>query len=298
MAVSFKELGGSPVENFGPEGMTCERRFLVEWADRRAFVAELLGDNFDFGGTGLADYPGTTGIKAVRVRCESFTDKPDHQGAFDDVASDLNTYTSEDASGWDNPCSVTVNYEVLIPTQRDDFPEPEDGTFLTYRMDFGGKYVEAPTPACIWESNPLIEVPPSQAIGQTIRIPIIEHHLTWHRVVNPPWQAISDQVGTINNAAFGPSAVGQALFEGCSADKEFTWLGNFLAPQLGWRLSYVFRELRIKMHNPVAQADNYGWNHTFRFNGPNPGWDRLLANNRAAYQETDFATLFKFAATN
>ena len=298
MAVIFKELAGSPVETFGPEGMGAERKFLVEWNQRRTFVTELLGDEFSFGGDTLADYPGTTGIKCMRLRLESFAENPDNQGEFDDVTVDINAYTSEiRCGGFDNPCLVTAQYEVLVPSERDDLPTPEEGTFLTYRMDFGGHYIEAPAPACTWEGAPTIPVPPAQALGQTVRVPVVEHHITVHLMLNPPWQAISDTIGTVNDAAFINAAAGQVLFDGCDAEKEFTWAGNFLEPQFGWKISYVFREMRNKMWGADKAA--VGWNHTYRFLPlASAGWDRLLvAGGDPAYDSEDFAPLFQFAAT-
>ena len=36
MTVVFKELAGSPVESFSPQGMQAERKILCAWADRDA----------------------------------------------------------------------------------------------------------------------------------------------------------------------------------------------------------------------------------------------------------------------
>ena len=299
MAVKFKELAGSPVETFGPEGMGAERKFLVEWNVRRDFVEELLGDEFTFGGTSLMDYPGTEGIKCMRLRLESFANNPDHQGEFTDIATDINAYTSEiRCGGFDNPCLVTAQYEVLVPADRGDLPTPEEGTFLTYRMDFGGHYIEAPAVGCYWQASPFTPVPPAQALGQTVRVPVVEHHITVHRMINPPWQAISDLVGTVNlNAPFLGAAQEQILFDGCNAEKEFTWAGNFLEPQFGWKLSYVFREMRNKAFG--ADKTTIGWNHTYRFLPlASAGWDRLVtfSDLSLAYEQGNHLPLFQFAA--
>ena len=43
MSVPFKELGGSPVEQYGLEGFRAQRTFLIAWEDRDAFAADYLG---------------------------------------------------------------------------------------------------------------------------------------------------------------------------------------------------------------------------------------------------------------
>ena len=162
-------------------------------------------------------------------------------------------------------------------------------------MHFGGEYMEVPASGVIWQSRADIPVPPN--IGMTIRMPVVEHHLTYHRVINPPWQAISEQVGSVNNAPFLGAAAEQVLFDGCDADREFTWLGDFQAPQLGWRMSYVFREKRVDFMG--ADKNVVGWNHFWREKPHNaPAWDKLDAAGGPVYELTNFASLFEFAATD
>jgi len=138
MAVAFKELAGSPVETYTPEGMKAQRRILVAWEDRHAMVAELLGDEFEFGGRPQAHYPNRNGVVAMDVRLEPWPECPDEQGAFSDITTDLNSYSGKYTQ-------IVVDYELLDMTgSRPDLPDVEADTFLIYRMDFGGEYIELP----------------------------------------------------------------------------------------------------------------------------------------------------------
>jgi len=57
MTVAFKELAGSPVEYYTPEGFRAERRLLCAWDDRHAVVEQLVGNGYPFGGQSQAAYP-------------------------------------------------------------------------------------------------------------------------------------------------------------------------------------------------------------------------------------------------
>jgi len=285
MTIAFKELAGSPVETYGPEGMKAERRILVAWENRHGMVAELLGDGYEFGGLQQAPYPNRPFVVAMRVRLEPWPKCPDEQGAFADIASELNSYSGKYTQ-------VVVNYELLdANNSRPDLPQPEDGTFLTYRMDFGGEYVELPVHSMAWDCDGSIPVPP-EAVS-TVRVPITEHHVTWHRVVNPPWQAIRNCIGTVNDALFMGAAAETVLFDGATAEKQFIGIDELEKPEFGWRIAYVFREKAIKYGGGTL-----GWNHAYRsLPHDDPGWDKLKdANNQHRYQTSNFNTLFQFAA--
>jgi len=286
MTTAFKELAGSPVETYGPDGMKAQRRILVAWENRHGMVAELLGDGYEFGGTQPAQYPDRPYVLAMCVKLHPWPKCPDEQGAFADVAAQINSYSGKYAE-------IVVDYELLdAGTSRSDLPEHEEETFLTYRMDFGGEYVELPSHSLVWTSDATIPVPP-EAVS-TVRVPITEHHVTWHRVVNPPWQAIRDAAGTVNQAAFLGAAAETVLFDGATAEKQFIGIDDLMLPEFGWRITYVFREKAIKYGGNV-----FGWNHAYRsLPHDAPGWDKLKdGNNENRYQTSDFTTLFQFATT-
>jgi hypothetical protein len=289
MTVLFKELAGSPTETYGPDGLTAQRHLLCAYEDRRAVAAALLGSGSQVGGRSQAGYPGGPGVFAMRVRIEPFEKRPDDQGAFTDLTVDLNNYSNQFAE-------IVVDYELLDYAGHNKLPHVPTGTILSYRMDFAGEYITLPGQSLQWQSDPTIPVPPDAL--PTLRIPIVEHHLTWHRVLDPPWDAIRQCAGAVNNADFMGAAAETALFDGARADREFTGLDDSLGPQFGWRVTYVFREKSIKVLDEAGSPQTYGWNHCYRDTLPDPGWDKLVdQSGNSLYQTADFTTLFDFAAT-
>jgi hypothetical protein len=285
MTIAFRELAGSPLETFAPEGMKAQRRLVAAWEDRHALVAELLGQGYALGGPAPAAYPGRPRVSAARVRVEPWPPSPDNQGAFTDVAAQLNSYSGQFAL-------LTIDYELFEEdAARGDLPSIEPDTFLTYRMDFGAEYEQWPAQALRWVSDPSLPVPPDAV--PVLRVPLAEHHVTWHRVLNPPWAAIRQCVGTVNGAAFLGAAAETVLLDGATAEKQFLGVNELHVPQYGWRINYVFREKAIWVGESVC-----GWNHRFRHvPHASPGWDRLTdAAGGAVYRATDFAPLFLFAA--
>jgi hypothetical protein len=286
MTIAFKELAGSPTETFAPEGMKAQRRILVAWKDRHAMVGELLGNGFEFGTRGPAQYPNRNAVVAMRVKLEPWPQCPEDQGAFADIALDVNSYSGKFAT-------IVIDYELLDTSGgRPDAPNIENETFLTYRMDFGGECIEIPSQSMQWYGASGVPVPPEAV--PTVRVPVVEHHITWHRVINPPWTTIHNSVGTVNSAAFMGSPAETVLLDGVTADKEFVNIDSLNAPQFGWRIRYVFREKAIKSGGNV-----YGWNHAYRsLPADDPGWSKLVDQaSEGLYRTSEFTPLFQFAAT-
>ena len=75
MTVPFKELDGSPVETFGPDGPKAQRRILVAWEDRQAMIAELLGDGYQVGAAPPAGYPLCPSALAMEIRSQPWPAK-------------------------------------------------------------------------------------------------------------------------------------------------------------------------------------------------------------------------------
>ena len=188
-----------------------------------------------------------------------------------------------------------VIYEVMGPGSNCNLPSVTAGTVLSYRMDFGGEYVAIPSQSLSWQSDATLPVP-AEAVP-TVRVPITEHHVIWHRVLNPPWAAIRACVGAVNADVFLGAAAETLLFDGAKVDQQFAGLDDNDQPQFGWRLTYVFREKTIKVLDDPSAA-SYGWNHSYRsLPPPSAAWDRLLdANGDTLYGTADFSTLFQFAA--
>jgi len=251
-------------------------------------IRRLLGEGYTFGGAAPTAYPGYDQVVAMRVDVEPFNPVPE-DGTFTDIAVDINTYGNR-------PALITIDYELLEPVDDDGrIPEIEENTFLTYRLDFGVETMTltGASAGLTWDSDSTLPVPPT--CEPRLRVPVIEHHITWHRVLNPPWSAIRSAIGRVNSAEMFGAAAGTVLFDGCRADKEFIGFDSLARPELCWRITYVFRER--KLCNPGSSTP-LGWQHTWR---PLPagtaGFDRLMRGTDPLYNEADFSTLFQFAAT-
>jgi hypothetical protein len=282
----FKELSGSPVETYESGSVTAQRRLLCAYEDRHAVVVALLGDGYQFGGQSPAPYPGQNNVVAMRVRIEPFESWPDDQGRFTDLTADMNRYSGQFVV-------VTVDYELAASLASGPLPEAEPGTTMTYRMDFGGEYVVLPSYGLRWASDATLPVSPDAV--PTLRVPVSQHHVTWHRVVNPPWQAMRACRGAVNSAEFLGAAPETLLFDGAVAERVFAGLDELRHPQYAWRINYVFREKTIKVLRDDG-TDVYGWNHAYRtLPLSQPGWDRLVdAEGDTLYRSADFGALFEF----
>ncbi len=135
---------------------------------------------------------------------------------------------------------------------------------------------------------------PSEATG-TIRLPITEHRLTWHRAVRPPWTAIRAATGTVNHAAFLSAAPETLLFDGATAEPEFLRLSDIDEAEFAWRVEYVFREKTARLVIPGAVA---GWNHQYRSQPVGAAnWDRLHTtaySDHYLYHRSDFGELLEY----
>ncbi|MBN2476898.1 MAG: hypothetical protein JXB62_19985 [Pirellulales bacterium] len=285
MTVAFKELAGSPVETYGPDGLRATRTLLCAWDDREALVEQLLGDGYEYGGQSRAPYPDKPDVVALRIRCEPFAD---------DVTPQVLTELTEGLNRYDGFAKITVDYELLVPSDRQDLPAIETGTFLTYRQDFGVEKVTLAGDGLTWVDAPTVEVPAE--IEPALRVPTIEHDLTWHRVLDPPWAAIRNGVGTVNAQPFLGAAAGTVLLCGARAEREFINIDRFASPELAWQVRYVLLEKAVK----AAGGDSVGWNHAYRsLPADAPGWDELTdpGGNRL-YASTDFTQLFRFGTTS
>ena len=284
MTVAFKELAGSPIECYSPEGVQAQRRLLCAWDDRRTLVQELLGDGYEFGGRHRANYPGTANIVAMRARVEALGD---------DVVKQNLTELTEGLNAYRGFAKVTIDYELLAPTDRGDLPSAVEGTFLTYRMLRGWETIALAGDDLKWEGQPSVTVP-ADAVG-AIRVPVAEHRLTWRRVVRPPWTAIRTAAGTVNGATFLGAAAETLLFDGATAQREFLRISEADEAEFAWRIEYVFREKTAKLLIPGAAA---GWNHQYRAQPTGAaGWDRVHSeaiSNHYVYRSSDFSALLEY----
>lgn len=277
MSVSFKELGGSPIERYGLNGFTARREFLIAWEDRDAFAAEVLGKATSFGGSSWAFYPGKPSVFAVKLRFEPFDPKSPDVQSLTDLTVHLNSYANSFAT-------AVVDYKTVNQQDRDDGPANETGTSLTYRMTFGAEVHTLSQNGWSWVGSPSSPLAADLVVER--RIPTTQHELTWSQVVNPPWDTIRGLQGTLNNAEFLGCTAGTLLFEGAEANKLFRADFEAGASAFAWKIRYLFRERSVK-HG----GQTFGWNHFYR-DSP-AGWDTLTNGAELVYDSADFSALFQ-----
>jgi hypothetical protein len=276
MSVAFRELDGSPTEQYDEAGFTARREFLIAWEDRDAFALEVLGEAARHGGGIWAHYPGKTSVFAATVRYEPLeSDTPDSQ-AIAELTEGLNSYD-------DSFAKAVVEYKTVSPRDRDDGPENEPGTYLTYQMRCATGYHVLGSDGWSWIDN---SSPIPYYLELFKRIPMAEHHLTWHQVVDPPWDTIHGLQGTLNESEFLGCPAGTLLFEGAVADKLYRAGQEDGLPPICWQIRYVFRERSVKYGGNV-----YGWNHFYR--ELPTGWVEITNGSQKLYDSTDFLPLFQ-----
>jgi hypothetical protein len=279
MPVAFRELGGSPVEEYSLEGFRARREFLIAWEDRDAFAGEVLGVAGGHGGRLWVQYPGKPSVFAVRLRYTPVDPEGPDRQPLAGLAEGLNAYSQSLAR-------ATVEYRTINSRDRDDGPPTELGTHLTYRMVAAAELEPLVPQGWRWADDPELVPPAGMAVNK--RVPTTEHHLTWHQVVNPPWAAIRQLQGTVNEWEFLGCPAGTVLFEGAEANKLYR-AGLEAGPSaFCWQIHYLFRERCVKH---AGQA--FGWNHFYRDDPP--GWVELIHGAAGVYDRADFAPLFRSA---
>jgi hypothetical protein len=294
MTVPFKELAGSPVENYGPNGINAQRKVVCSWADRYDLRDELLGDGYSFNTTPAAVYPNNEELIAMTVRIEPYKDAPPGwQGQlsttpFDEIGTHIADYDVGDAESKTTRAMITVGYE-LIPLTTLSWPtgevpggnqQPiEPQTFLTYRRSSSTEYMLLKGGGGLrWESDLQDLEPPKEAFP-TQRIPVTDHILTWHRVLDPPWEAINLVKGTVNREEWFGFPAQTILFDKEDSERQFYMFGSGGGDplQASWRITYTFRERRIKYIDENGVDQIGGWCHSWREEpAGEASWDRLV----------------------
>ncbi len=276
MSIAFRELGGSPVEQYDTSGFSARREFLIAWEDRDAFAIEVLGEAARHGGGSGVAYPGNNMAAAIEVKYEPVdADHPDSQ-EISLLAEGLNSYSGSFAK-------AVVSYGTITPRDRLDGPQNEAGTHLTYSMSHAVGDSNILPGGWEWDDTSL-------AISTNYklykRIPVSVHNLTWHNVINPPWSTIHALQGTINNAVFLGCPIDTILFEGVEAEKTFRAGFREGESPFAWKIKYIFRERSIK-----HSASVYGWNHIYRESPA--GWMEITNGTDKLYDSADHLLLFQ-----
>ena len=261
--------------------MSAHREIICAWSEWENMLRFLTGDTLAYGTTGKAKFPGISFLRVSRIRI-----KPIHNDQRVQVLSNIN----EDLAAYDSYAQFSLDYAPLPTYERpisEITIEPE--TFLTYHMDYGAEYQQLTGTTLEWEDD--ASLPVREEAMSTVRISIVEHHLTLHRVVDPPWDTIALQAGCVNDGLFLDAPAETVIFDGCRTGRDFTNIDLLGEAEIGHRLEYVFREKRIKV---FGDGNTYGWNHLWR----DGGWHRLLnSNNQPQHSTAHFGNLFRSASS-
>jgi hypothetical protein len=232
MSVTYKELTGSPVEQYGADGMTATRLFICPWDDRDAFVQEILGEGYQSGISDPVAYPGAGGVAAIKVKVEPLADDLEIQD-LGDLAGGLNAY-----QGF---AKVTVSYKQQTESSELNLAASiASQSQLTYCTELTYDVLTIPGGDLYLPGNTQVAFP--TAAQGTVRIPVTKHILTWSGVTSPPWTAIRNCKGTWNNAEFLGAAAGTLLFDGAKVKGVFSSISSLSQCPDGCDLEYTFRE--------------------------------------------------------
>ncbi|MCL2304784.1 MAG: hypothetical protein FWC43_05515 [Planctomycetaceae bacterium] len=270
--MKIQEIGGSPKELYDRNGFSAERVFLVPWEKRQEFTELVLAS------PEVLTYPGQAQTAAVRLKMEPLEPDAIELNSVQNIATDLPGYGGSFLKS-------TVYYESVSDNDRDDLPVTPSGSWITYRMEIGATEELLLLTGWKWSDLPG-QALPSDFSGVK-RIPYTEHHVTWNQVVGPPWTAILQLQGKVNQVAFLGCEPGTLLFDGAVAYKLYRKNDtiNDTPSSFTWQIRYVFRERSIKSGGQV-----YGWNHFYRPSPP--GWVELVNGSQKFYDSGDFNELF------
>ena len=278
MPVVFRELGGSPVEQYDADGFSARREFLIAWEDRDAFAVEVLGEAANHGGQNSTLYPGKNAAYGVKIVYEPVDPENPDNSELNSLARGLNSYSGSFAK-------AVVTYNTLTSRDRLDGPENEPGTHITYSMSHAVGDSSIRPGGWKWSDN---SMDISDYYKLYKRVPVSVHNLTWHNVVSPPWATIHQLQGTVNNAEFLGCPAETVMFEGAEAEKTFRAGFDETDPSFAWKIKYVFRERSIKYAGGI-----YGWNHLYRESPA--GWFEITNGTAKFYTSADFQSLFQSA---
>ena len=279
MTIPFQELAGSPVEQYSSDGFTATRKFLVPWIQRESFARWLLGTAESYGTRESVTYPNQSDVTPWQLKIVPYDDSTIEKQTMSQPSEALNSY--------DGLALITVDYKTTTQQDIDDGPSAETGTRLTYRITYESNESELNPVGAYW-SNTSVSL--TNADGLVKRIPQTIHLLTWQQVLYPPWTAIRELQGRVNNADFLSCPAETLLFDGVTVNKLFRGDLQNGASDFCWSLEYRFRQKIVYQNANVC-----GWNHGFR--GETGAWERIQLGSAgspvsALYESGDFSKLF------
>lgn len=269
MTVAFAELEDSPRIRVRSGEFEGVRRFLIDWQDWPLFLAELLGGVSVSEGDLVVGTPAIfPGAAAAVVEDVDVRPLPDEAP----LATDPLTLSSQTAVY--QKAEVTVVYRMLDGNaggSRGDLPSVVAGTHLTYESRLAAEQVPVAARSWKWQGSS-VSVP--EDLCPRLLVAAEDIVLNWQRVPRPPWDAMRDLRGRINDATFLNYPAGQVLFVGARSRSELRFGSDPL-----WRVEYRF------------QARSEAWNKQYR-DAP-AGWQGIEdGDGNPLYETGDFSQLF------
>jgi hypothetical protein len=201
-------------------------------------------------------------------------------------------------SGWE--CTLNYKSKPYInnqPNQNDlpgNKPGSQGGTMISYDVDIGGNFLTLPNSALMWASDS------SAIFNKDIQFGVvavtIEHTVTWHNMLIPPWGAIRRCAGNVNSTVMLGASIGNLMFVGVNGSREFSVQGS---PT--WTLKYKFSEKQTSslVATLPAVAGLGGWNLYLRPDKSPVVYDAIIYRGQSGtaaasytYQYVDMTNLF------
>ena len=235
MSIAYKELTGSPVEQYGADGMTATRQFICAWDDRDSFVQDILGEGYQSGVSNPVRYPGTADIVAIKVKVEPLADDLEIQD-LGDLAGGLNSYRgfAKVTVSYGKPTvSSTLNVVAGIASQ---------STFI-YSTELTYDTVTLPGENYICPAIPKSRFHPRHKARSVFRSQNIFSPGKACRICLGLRSETAKALGT---TPISGAAAGTLLFDGAKAKGVFSSISSLSECPAGCDLEYTFRE------NPFA----------------------------------------------
>jgi len=265
VTVSYTELRRTL--SVSDQEATAQRVLRIAGKDQERLLQNLFGMTFiaamGFRMTKRAAHPHHSWLLAQTVSFVPDSPEDPPHAAFAANPGDPTIYDSIDYAY--EYVRATITYRGQRVT--DQWPEgqnpnPESQTYLTYHEESTNEMMALPEHGIVWSSDSGV-VPPD--VNAAIIVPTKTRTYDWHMVSDPPWTALDDLNGCVNDAEVWGRPAETLLFDGFTSGREYDSDGTAGF----WNITLTIIERSISLGNNAFA----GWNHVWRSNA-NPPWDR------------------------
>jgi hypothetical protein len=167
-------------------------------------------------------------------------------------------------------------------------PSAEPGTLLTWRRDAASETLWLPARAFKFTGGPTTPLEDDRPLG--MRLPVVNHTLTWRNVARVPEETVRRLRGTLNNATFLGAPRGGVLFLGARTLGRQQFDGS-----VQYEVEYLFRERTAPKIADPATVVGHNW---FYYPPGSSGehWFQIVNSGSGAplYAENDLTVLFRY----